>query len=91
MTRPAAALILAVLSLVPFAHAADRPNIVPGGDPYGEEPEREAVQVDTLIERADLGPDTYTLVAAGDPVPEHLATLPRRPRIAPTKARTTRA
>lgn len=65
----------------------NEPNIVPGGDPYGEETERETAQVDTLIERTDLGPDTYTLVAAGDPVPEHLAKLPRRPRVEAVKAR----
>jgi hypothetical protein len=40
----------------------------------------ETADVDLLIERADLGPGACTLVAAGDPVPAHLAGLPRRPR-----------
>lgn len=69
------------------ADKPNEPNIVPGGDPYGEERERETADVDTLIERSDLGPDTYTLVAKGDPVPDNLAKLPRRPRIEAVKAR----
>jgi hypothetical protein len=35
---------------------------------------------DLLVERADLGPDAYTAVAKGDPIPAELAALPRRPR-----------
>jgi hypothetical protein len=35
---------------------------------------------DTLVVREDLGPDTYTGVAAGDEVPADLADLPRRSR-----------
>lgn len=62
----------------------DRPNITPGSYP-GEvtEPvdDREVTEVDTLIERTDLGNDSHTLVAAGDPIPAELAHLPRRPRI----------
>jgi hypothetical protein len=42
------------------------------------EPERAAE--DLLIERADLGPGSYTTVAKGDPIPPELAHLPRRPR-----------
>jgi hypothetical protein len=40
----------------------------------------EVADVDTLIERADLGPGSATFVAAGDPFPAGLAGLPRRPR-----------
>jgi hypothetical protein len=39
----------------------------------------EVVEVDTLVEREDLGPGAATLVAAGDPVPADLADRPRRP------------
>jgi hypothetical protein len=40
----------------------------------------ETASEDLLIERADLGPDSYTAVAKGDPIPPELADLPRRPR-----------
>lgn len=40
----------------------------------------EAVSVATLVERRDLGPGRFTVVAAGDPVPAPLADLPRVPR-----------
>jgi hypothetical protein len=32
---------------------------------------------DTLIERKDLGPDSSTLIAKGDPIPAELRDLPR--------------
>jgi hypothetical protein len=35
---------------------------------------------DLLIERADLGPESYTAVNKGDPIPPDLVDLPRRPR-----------
>jgi hypothetical protein len=62
----------------PFT-APNAPNIVVD-DPYDEEPEPERADVDTLIERPDLGPSASTLVAAGDVIPKGLAHLPRRPR-----------
>jgi hypothetical protein len=34
---------------------------------------------DLLIERKDLGPDSSTRIAKGDPIPPELARLPRRP------------
>jgi hypothetical protein len=41
---------------------------------------------DTLIERKDLGPDSSTLIAKGDPIPAELRGLPRRAaRPAPRK------
>lgn len=33
---------------------------------------------DVFVERADLGPDTFTLVIAGQPIPAGLEGLPRR-------------
>jgi hypothetical protein len=33
---------------------------------------------DTLIERRDLGEESHTLIAKGDPIPPELAKLPRR-------------
>ncbi|MEU6388797.1 hypothetical protein [Streptomyces sp. NPDC046939] len=39
--------------------------------------EAETVKEDMLIVREDLGPESYTLIAAGDAVPAHLADLPR--------------
>jgi hypothetical protein len=47
--------------------------------PPAAEPEGVVVEVDTLIERPDLGPTAATFVAAGDPVPTALADFPRRP------------
>jgi hypothetical protein len=38
----------------------------------------EVADDDTLIERKDLGPESATFVAAGDPIPPGLADLPRR-------------
>jgi hypothetical protein len=43
-------------------------------------PDPAAVDVadeDTLIERKDLGPDSSTLIAKGDPIPAELRDLPR--------------
>jgi hypothetical protein len=41
---------------------------------------------DLLIAREDLGPDSSTFIAKGDPIPPELATLPRSPaRGAPRK------
>lgn len=50
-------------------------------DPFAEagEGEEGRVEVDTLVERADLGTESFTLVAAGSVVPTHLAHLPRHP------------
>jgi hypothetical protein len=43
---------------------------------------------DLLIERKDLGPDSGTFIAKGDPIPPELASLPRRPaRAAPARKR----
>lgn len=42
-------------------------------------PEPDRVDVDTLVDRPDLGPECSTFVAAGDVVPADLAALPRRP------------
>jgi hypothetical protein len=46
-------------------------------------PEPDRVTEDTLIDRPDLGPESATLVAAGDVVPADLAALPRRPASRP--------
>jgi hypothetical protein len=48
-------------------------------------PDPDRVDVDTLIERKDLGPESFTLIAAGDVVPKDLAALPRRPASQPTR------
>jgi hypothetical protein len=45
----------------------------------------EVAEHDLLIERADLGPDSATFIAKGDPIPPDLAALPRRPARAPRK------
>jgi hypothetical protein len=43
---------------------------------------------DTLIKRADLGPDSSTFIAKGDPIPPELRDLPRRAaREAPSRKR----
>ena len=39
----------------------------------------ELADQDLHIERKDLGPDSTTFIAAGDPIPPGLAGLPRRP------------
>lgn len=56
-------------------------------DPFvllGEEGEEgRRLLVDTLVERRDLGPESYTLVAAGSEIPKHLAHLPTRPAAEP--------
>jgi hypothetical protein len=39
----------------------------------------ELADQDLLIERQDLGPDSSTFVAKGDPIPAGLASLPRSP------------
>jgi hypothetical protein len=39
----------------------------------------EVADDDLLVERKDLGPDSSTLIAKGDPIPPELASLPRRP------------
>lgn len=38
---------------------------------------------DLLIEREDLGGGCHTLIVKGDPIPAHLAGLPRQPRTQP--------
>lgn len=35
---------------------------------------------DVYIRRVDLGPDAWTLIVKGDPIPAELADLPRVPR-----------
>jgi hypothetical protein len=40
---------------------------------------------DLLIKREDLGPESSTFVAKGDPIPPELRELPRRPARAPRK------
>jgi hypothetical protein len=46
----------------------------------------ELADEDTLIERRDLGPDSTTFIAKGDPIPVGLRELPRRAaRPAPRK------
>jgi hypothetical protein len=42
-------------------------------------PKPELADQDTHIVREDLGPDSVTFVAGGDPIPLDLAGLPRRP------------
>ncbi len=42
-------------------------------------PEPEVAVEDVFVERGDLGPDTFTLVIAGQPFPAGLEGLPRRP------------
>jgi hypothetical protein len=45
----------------------------------------ELAEEDLHIERKDLGPDSVTVVAKGDPIPPDLAGLPRRPARAARK------
>jgi hypothetical protein len=45
----------------------------------------EVADDDLLIERKDLGPESSTFVAKGDPIPSELVGLPRRPARAPRK------
>jgi hypothetical protein len=40
----------------------------------------ETAKEDLLVERPDLGPESFTLISKGDPIPPALADLPRRPR-----------
>jgi hypothetical protein len=42
---------------------------------------------DLHIAREDLGPDSVTFIAQGDPIPPELAGLPRRPARAPARKR----
>jgi hypothetical protein len=58
---------------------------VPHPDPPEKPVVLEVVEVDTHIERADLGPGNYTFIAAGDTVPFELADLPRQPAHAPPR------
>jgi hypothetical protein len=53
-------------------------EVVPGVRNRPEGPP-ELADDDLLIERKDLGPDSSTFVAKGDPIPPDLAGLPRRP------------
>jgi hypothetical protein len=53
------------------------------GEPAGvrNRPDPAAAEVadeDTLVERKDLGPDSSTFIASGDPIPPELRALPRR-------------
>jgi hypothetical protein len=45
----------------------------------------ELAEHDLLIERKDLGDESTTFIAKGDPIPSELAQLPRRPARAPRK------
>ena len=48
----------------------------------------EVADDDLVVERKDLGPDSGTIIAKGDPIPPELASLPRRPaRAAPSRKR----
>jgi hypothetical protein len=47
----------------------------------------EVADDDVLIERKDLGPDSSTFIAKGDPIPPELAGLPRRPARGGTRKR----
>lgn len=58
----------------------DEPHRRAERGPAAEADEPQRAEEDLLIERADLGEGCATLVAAGDPIPAHLAHLPRRPR-----------
>ena len=42
-------------------------------------PAPEVADEDTHVVREDLGPDSVTFVAKGDPIPPELVGLPRRP------------
>jgi hypothetical protein len=51
-------------------------------------PAPELADHDLLVERADLGPDSATFIAKGDPIPPELRALPRRAaRAAPARKR----
>jgi hypothetical protein len=50
-------------------------------------PAPELADDDLLIERKDLGDDSSTFIAKGDPIPPGLAALPRRPARATRKQR----
>jgi hypothetical protein len=39
----------------------------------------EVADEDLHVERKDLGPESTTFIAKGDPIPPELAALPRRP------------
>jgi hypothetical protein len=58
--------------------APDTANVVPDPAPVPADQPKLA-DVALLIERTDLGPGAATLVRAGDPVPNWLASLPRKP------------
>jgi hypothetical protein len=48
----------------------------------------EVADEDLLVERKDLGPDSATFIAKGDPIPPELRELPRRAaRAAPARKR----
>jgi len=62
------------------------------GEPAGvrNRPHPAAVDLadeDLLVERKDLGPDSATFIAKGDPIPPELASLPRRPARAGSRKR----
>jgi hypothetical protein len=62
------------------------------GEPAGvrNRPDPAAADVaddDLHIERKDLGPDSATFIAAGDPIPPELASLPRRPTRAGSRSK----
>lgn len=69
------------------AEVRDEFDDVSQAGPAGKSQQPLVVEVDTLIDRPDLGPGCSTLVAAGDKVPPHLADLPRRPREAKGRKR----
>jgi hypothetical protein len=48
----------------------------------------EVADEDTFVERKDLGPESHTFIAKGDPIPPELRALPRRAaREAPSRKR----
>jgi hypothetical protein len=58
----------------------EQPNVpnIYGGTPEPPTPDIEIAEQNTLIERDDLGVGSFTLVNAGDPIPNGLRDLPRR-------------
>jgi hypothetical protein len=56
----------------PGAPLMAQPDPTPAPDP-------DALQVDTLVDRVDVGPGWTTLFLAGDRIPAALADFPRRP------------
>lgn len=67
--------------------AVDNPSVpnVYGAPEPPAEPRNEVADRDLRIERPDLGPNSYTPIRAGEPIPAALADLPRRDDAPPGK------